>query len=102
MGDLGHLLEASGCGARVTRSALPVNPWIGEQGAYDQALFAGDDYEICCTMPAKFAAEIDTWNRQNPDCRLTPIGEITEAGYRLYDGEQWIDLSERQGYRHFD
>lgn len=101
VGDLKHILKASACGARVRLEALPVDPWIEQHGAWDYALGAGDDYEICCTLPVELCAEVDTWNHANLDCRLTPIGEITESGYYLQDGDNRIDLDQRQGYRHF-
>jgi thiamine-monophosphate kinase len=100
-GDLAHVLKASGCGANIGQSALPVNAWIKEQGAYHYALAAGDDYEICCCVPAKYRAEIESWNHEHAECRLSEIGEITESGYFLHDGERLIDLENAQGYQHF-
>lgn len=101
-GDLGHILQASRCGARIDQAALPVDPWIERQGLYRYALDAGDDYEICCTLPARLCARIDDWNRQHRDCPLTIIGEITESGFVLQAGDEIADLSETGGYRHFD
>ena len=100
-GDLAHLLKASGCGAKIEQLALPVNDWIGEQGCYDYALAAGDDYEICCCVSATRRNEIDSWNRGHPDCRLSIVGEITRSGYFLHDGKRLIDLDNAQGYQHF-
>lgn len=102
VGDLKHILDASDCGASLARAALPVDAWIEQHDAYEYALDAGDDYEICCTLPAHFRGEVDNWNRAHPQCRLTPVGEITQSGYHLRDGERLIDLSRRQGFRHFD
>ena len=102
VGDLGHILDASDRGARIARAALPVNAWIEQHEAYNYVLDSGDDYEICCTVPAGCRAHVDNWNREHPDCCLTPIGEITEDGYSLRDGESIVDLGKRQGYRHFD
>ena len=102
VGDLRHILDASACGAWIARVALPVNAWIEQHDCYDYALEGGDDYQICCTVAASYRAEIECWNREHPDCRLTPIGEITDSGYSLRDGDQLVDLAQRQGYRHFD
>lgn len=102
VGDLRHILEASGCGARISRQALPVNRWIEQHGAYEYALDAGDDYEICCTLPVDLSDEVDGWNQRHPDCRLTPIGEITESGFYLRHGDDMINLDQRQGFRHFE
>jgi len=101
-GDLAHLLKASGCGAKIEQLALPVNDWIEQMNCYDYALAAGDDYEICCSVPLRHRAEIDRWNRGHPDCRLSIIGEITESGYILRDGERLTNLDNAQGYQHFD
>jgi thiamine-monophosphate kinase len=101
-GDLAHILRASRCGARIDRAAIPLNPWIEQQDLYPVALGAGDDYEICCTLPLQYQAEIENWNRQHPQCRLSTIGEITDSGFTLRLGEQTIDLADSQGYRHFD
>ena len=100
-GDLAHLLKASGCGAKIMQHALPVNAWIGQQNCYDYALAAGDDYEICCCVPAVHQVEVDSWNREHPDCRLSIIGEIVEAGYFINDGETLINLDAARGYQHF-
>jgi thiamine-monophosphate kinase len=89
-GDLAHVLKASGCGASISRDAIPVNAWIEQQQAYHYALGAGDDYEICCCVPARHRGEIDNWNLGHPECRL------------LQEGERLIDLTNLQGYRHFD
>jgi thiamine-monophosphate kinase len=101
-GDLGHILKASRCGARIDRAALPVMPWIEQQDLYHIALGAGDDYEICCTVPAKHRAEIDEWNRRHAHCRLSTIGEITESGFYLQVGDRITDLADAKGYRHFE
>ena len=101
-GDLAHVLKASNCGARISRDAIPVNTWIEQQAAYQYALAAGDDYEICCCVPARHQDEIENWNLGHPACQLTTIGEITESGYFLREGERLIDLGNAQGYRHFD
>ena len=101
-GDLAHLLKASHCGARIARDSIPVNSWIAQQKAYQYALGAGDDYEICCSLPARYQREIENWNLEHPACRLTVIGEITESGYFLQEGGHLIDLGNARGYRHFD
>jgi thiamine-monophosphate kinase len=100
-GDLAHLLKASGCGARIDRAALPVDPWVEQQDLYEYALSAGDDYEICCSVPARHRGAIDDWNRAHPDSGLSVIGEIVERGYVLRVDDRWLDL-ESGGFRHFN
>ncbi len=55
--DLGHVLEASGLGARIDIAALPLSAALQRQcsttkAAIDLALCAGDDYELCLSVPA--------------------------------------------------
>ncbi len=101
-GDLAHLLKASHCGARIERAALPVDPWVKQQDLYRYALAAGDDYEICCTVPQKHRGDIDNWNRKHPERVLTIIGELVDSGFELRVADDWIDLQDKGGFRHFD
>lgn len=100
-GDLAHILERSGCGASIEQSSLPVDPWVVQQDLYQYALDAGDDYEICCTVPARHVDRIRSWNRQHADCQLTIIGEITRTGFTLQAGADTVDLAGKGGFRHF-
>jgi len=102
VGDLHHILRCSGVGARIRQAQLPVCDWIVENEAYQHALSGGDDYELCFTLPRKNWPAVAQWNRHNPHCPLTEIGEITDSGYTLIDGSKAIDLNDWQGYRHFD
>jgi thiamine-monophosphate kinase len=101
-GDLAHILKASQCGALIDRADVPVLPWIEQQNLYPLALGAGDDYEICCTVPSRHRSEIESWNRKHPACSLTCIGEITDSGFGMRVGERTEDLSVARGYRHFE
>ena len=84
--DLGHVLAASGVGARVDVDALPVSQAL--EGCVDAAqmracqLGGGDDYELCVTLaPADMARA-----QAALDCPLTVIGQVeAEAGLRLVD-----------------
>lgn len=101
-GDLAHLLKASHCGAHIERAALPVDPWLQQQDLYRYALSAGDDYEICCTVAQKYRGDVEHWNRQHPGQALTIIGELVDAGFQLRVADDWIDLQDNGGFRHFD
>lgn len=54
-GDLAKLLRASGCGAHVDISSLPISAELqsvaGRDAAIRHALSGGDDYELCFTVP---------------------------------------------------
>ena len=53
--DLGHILKASGCGARLNLDALPLSGVMKSHFEPEQALTwalsGGEDYELCFTVP---------------------------------------------------
>ena len=102
VGDLTHILQRSGVGAIINQTDLPVDEWIIENNEYRYALSGGDDYEICFTLPEKHWPQVLQWNQHHPDCPLSAIGEITESGYTLIQGQQVINLSNQHGYQHFE
>ena len=80
--DLGHLCRASGVGARLQSSLLPLAPGAGP----DDALRGGDDYQLCFTTAA---AELQA--------DFPVIGEITQAPGLHLDGQP----APPAGYQHF-
>ena len=100
-GDLLHILRASDCGALLERDALPVNDYIRRHDAWEYALGAGDDYEICCCVPPRERAAIDAWNAAHPDCPLSVVGTLTDGDYLLEHDGRRIDLAAASGFRHF-
>ena len=100
--DLGHLLTASGCGARVELARLPLTPAVAAQNDWHLPLAAGDDYELCFTLPPRHAARLDELSAC-AGCRLSLIGTV-EAGDALTfvapDGQNWWPA--RAGYDHFE
>lgn len=101
VGDLRHIVNKSQVGATIYRDQLPVNEWIEEHSLFDYALSGGDDYELCFTMPEKHKDKLNEWNRQNQDCCLSIVGEITASGYFLTDSLKTINLESYKGYQHF-
>lgn len=73
--DLGHICDESGVGVRVEASRIPV---VGE---LDDALFGGDDYELCFTAPDEDAVARDfAASGLAPPVR---IGTVTEEPERV-------------------
>ncbi|MFT5503967.1 MAG: thiamine-monophosphate kinase [Gammaproteobacteria bacterium] len=101
VGDLRHLIEASGKGARLVRNDIPVSSFIKSNKLYDYALTGGDDYELCFTVPDSGIAIINQWNTDNPQKPLLVIGEIIEEGYYLETDSESLDLSDLHGFQHF-
>ncbi|WP_203143933.1 thiamine-phosphate kinase [Marinobacter mangrovi] len=100
MADLGHILQASGCGAVIDAARIPLSPALnalaGER-AISHALRGGDDYELCFTLPARHWDAV----KQKSPVPVQVIGEIVaEPGLTLTNADQ--DASPlRSGYEHF-
>lgn len=100
MADLEHILSASGIGADLDASALPISTALRELAgdrAVALALTAGDDYELCLTMAQ------DDW-QQLPDAvqaELTVIGRTrAQAGIDVNGLPPGTTLP-ATGYDHF-
>jgi len=104
LADLGHVCEASGCGARLEADTLPQDPLLaawppGE--ALAAALTGGDDYELLFAWPARQRSELRPLAAalQLP---LTVIGEFTPVpGIEVLDAEGRAVVSRGQGFDHF-
>lgn len=73
--DLPRLASASGCGARIDRSALPLTA----NCSVEQALTDGEDYELLMAVaPEKTAMLLDAWSIAFPSLPLTPIGHLCD------------------------
>lgn len=103
--DLGHILEQSQVGAIINIEQLPLSAVLTEkltsQEAIQLALTAGDDYELCFTIPAEHKAEL-TKKIATFNCQVTCIGNITsgkELILQYNDGRKYHDQT--SGYQHF-
>ena len=103
--DLGHICEASGVGATLYLDRIPCSPavrsYVAETGDWSVPLAAGDDYELCVTVPASRQAEAEALAADLP-AGLHWVGMIERpAGVRLVlpDGSM-LDHAPR-GYDHF-
>ncbi len=102
--DLGHILSASGCGARLMVDDLPLSRALAEklprERAWELALSSGDDYELCFTVAPDALAQVGNRLR-GLDCGFTAIGTVTaKAGLQCLraDGSCFRPAP---GYRHF-
>ena len=103
--DLGHLLEASGAGARLEVDRLPLSDaglrLAGSEAMRDMALAGGDDYELCFTVPPQ---RLETMARIAglAGVSLTRVGVVErEPGLRLVHDDGTTLPAARAGYRHF-
>lgn len=103
--DLGHILEASGMGATLHADELPLSEAfrsVGEQiGGWELALTAGDDYELCITVPASKEWELHK-TIAGFSCSISWIGRIEkQPGLRVIRPDGSIASMDHQGYDHF-
>lgn len=84
--DLGHILERSGCGARVHYERLPKEPAFATLGdaALERrcVLSGGDDYELLFTAPPAVRGAIEALARELR-LALTRVGEIESGAPNL-------------------
>jgi len=99
--DLAHVLMASGVGADIQIDQLPLSAAYRSRASADDwqaAVSAGDDYELCFTLPAGQEAV----SLAGLGCDYTRIGEISAN-----PGLRWWDANDRQltlsntGFDHF-
>ena len=102
---LGHILKASGCGARVDLDAMPFSDAMLRQVEPEQALrwalSGGEDYELCFTVPELNRGALDV-ALANLGARFTCIGQILPES----EGLQFIREGKPvtfdfKGYDHF-
>jgi thiamine-monophosphate kinase len=90
-GDLGHVLSQSGVGASVEVDKLPLstalrNGTSGEKARH-LAISAGDDYELCFTVPESRRKALEA-RLPTMGCPVTHIGYIeAEPGLRFKLGD---------------
>jgi len=82
--DLGHIIEASNCGAKINLPAVPISETAiyffnqYHQGHVDWSMLLtqGDDYELCFTVNEKHGSEIEKLAEMH-HLKVSCIGEIT-------------------------
>ncbi|MFQ5994021.1 MAG: thiamine-phosphate kinase [Acidiferrobacterales bacterium] len=105
LADLGHILQASGVGARVHVDRIPLSQAFRRNfdraGGWETAIASGDDYELCFTVPVGKAAIVQQLSAAWA-CGVTHIGDIEDSlGLRLIDEQGRAREPKLQGYDHF-
>ena len=79
--DLGHVLEASGVGARIDADLVPLSPALlevaGAAAARALALSAGDDYELLFTVPPDRVGRLGALGKR-PDTPVPDPGSLRQ------------------------
>jgi thiamine-monophosphate kinase len=108
--DLRHLLKASGVGAELLASAIPISREAKSAARAESsakppllaALTDGEDFELLFTVASRDAVPlVDAWKKEFPDLPLSCIGKTTaEEGLRIRD-KQGVRALTVHGYTHF-
>lgn len=103
--DVGHLLTASGCGAMIQWSALPIHPALAGLSLAEQqqhVLTGGDVFQLCFSAPAHERAYLQQQAQQH-GIALHRIGQLTAAPELVvYDAQgQPLPLPQQRGFDHF-
>ena len=110
LGDLGHVLEASGVGARIDIAAAAglmacrgpdLEALASPEDRLACVLAGGDDYELAFTAPAGARAQVQAAARAG-DVPVTRIGKVqSAAGLRLVDAQGAPVENRYQSFDHF-
>lgn len=103
--DLGHICQRSRVGARLELDKLPLSPEVGsyvkKSGDWSLPLTAGDDYELCFTVPADRIALVEAamGHIKQSFCWIGVIE--TDPGIRCFGPEGHQFEVTAGGYQHF-
>lgn len=103
--DLGHLLKASDCGARINLDALPLSATMMQHFSPEQsvswALSGGEDYELCFTVPEinRGALDVALGYLGVPFTCIGQIGPQSE-GLVLLQNDRAVTFNQK-GFDHF-
>jgi thiamine-monophosphate kinase len=109
-GDLRHILNASGVGAEILKSALPVSRAAklearkssSAKPAFVAALSDGEDFELLFTVAGKDAVKLlDAWKKKFPELKLSCIGKIIAGDGILIRDQTGSHKLTAHGYVHF-
>jgi thiamine-monophosphate kinase len=109
-GDLPHVLKASGVGAELLKSAIPVSRAAkvtakkssAAKPAFAAALTDGEDFELLFTVAAKSAVKLlDAWKTNFPKLKLSCVGKIVSGDGILIRDQSGSHKLNAHGYVHF-
>ncbi len=104
-GDLGHICDTSGVGARVEARRVPLSDagraaLAADPGLRRIALSGGDDYELLFTVPATAAASLDRLAVEL-GLPLSVIGQIVAGDRVVLSDEHGQEIEGLHGWSHF-
>jgi thiamine-monophosphate kinase len=109
-GDLRHILQASGVGAELLKTAVPVSREAkfrakkssAGKPAFAAALTDGEDFELLFTIAGRDAVKLlDAWKKKFPRLKLSCIGKIVAGDGILIRDKNGSHKLNAHGYVHF-
>jgi len=104
LADLGHILDASQCGATLWVDRLPCSPGLETIQDIDVTacqLYGGDDYELCFSVDADQAERLSNLGQQQ-QLSITAIGVIeSQTGIRCTHNDGSLYTPHGTGFDHF-
>jgi thiamine-monophosphate kinase len=109
-GDLQHILKASGVGAELLKTAVPISQTAKSRAkisstakpAFAAALTDGEDFELLFTVASKNAVKLlDEWRKIFPKLKLSCIGKIVAGDGILIRDKSGSHKLNANGYVHF-
>lgn len=105
--DLGHILEASNCGATVNIDRIPLSHQLVEYSTnrnevdWTMVLAGGDDYELCLVVTAEYENKLMKIAGETA-LPLTRVGVVEDHGsLNIIDETGAKYLLDHGGYEHF-
>jgi thiamine-monophosphate kinase len=108
--DVRHLLGASGVGANLLATAIPISR-AAQVASRDSAskkppllaaLTDGEDFELLFAVPGQDAvALLDAWRKEFPKVSLKCIGKVTAGPAITLSDKAGVKSLPKQGYVHF-
>jgi Thiamine monophosphate kinase len=99
--DLGHILKASGVGAKLALENLPISPALqalNDEQRWQYALAGGDDYELCFTInPQNYEKLL----QKQLDVSISIIGSIQQQHGLTFEKDGVDHSLQFNGYQHF-
>jgi len=106
LADLGHICAASGLGAHLRASDVPLSPAAeaaiaSDPELADLPLTGGDDYELVFTLPES-AVEVASAAAADCGVAIHEVGRMTvSSGVEVVDKTGAVIAPQRTGFRHF-
>lgn len=99
--DLGHILKASGVGAKIALENLPISPTLqalNDEQRWQYALAGGDDYELCFTISPQ---NYEKLLQKQLDVSISIIGSIQQQHGLTFEKDGVDHSLQFNGYQHF-